>query len=242
MMAKQPKGFILYRGPSVLDGQPIVAITTMKTSNAKTGDMVQVWILREDVSPVEAMKSGGDVSICGVCPQRRSIGGACYVNVGQGPRSVWEAYKRGVYSESWDPSTFKGRSVRLGAYGDPAAVPADILGAALECASGWTGYTHQLTHKNFQHEVLQWVMVSAETPKQAAAAQSKGYRTFRIKSADAPALAGEIECLSDAKGVQCVDCGLCAGKHAPTNVYINVHGSLSGRFDAKFGAASRRAL
>ena len=49
--AKQrEKGFIIYDGPSMLDGEPIVAIATMKTSNRKTGEMVQVWILRSDVN------------------------------------------------------------------------------------------------------------------------------------------------------------------------------------------------
>ena len=54
--AKQAKakGFILYEGASMLDGAPIVVIATMKTSNRKTGDMVQTWILRSDVNPVEA--------------------------------------------------------------------------------------------------------------------------------------------------------------------------------------------
>ena len=39
------KGYILYEGPSALDGAPIVVIATMETSNAKTGAMVQTWIL-----------------------------------------------------------------------------------------------------------------------------------------------------------------------------------------------------
>ena len=60
-----PTGYVIYRGPSLLDGAPIVAIATMQTSNRKTGNMVQTWILREDVSPVEASKAGADASVCG---------------------------------------------------------------------------------------------------------------------------------------------------------------------------------
>ena len=52
------KGFVLYDGPSVLDGQPIVVIATMETSNRKTGNMVQTWILRSDISPTDASKIG----------------------------------------------------------------------------------------------------------------------------------------------------------------------------------------
>jgi hypothetical protein len=83
-MAKQ-KGFILYEGASELDNAPIVVIATMSTNNRKTGKMVQVWILRSDIDPIEAFKSKADYSICGNCPQRWSLGGACYVNIGQAP-------------------------------------------------------------------------------------------------------------------------------------------------------------
>ena len=71
---KRPSnGVILYEGPSVIDGAPIVAIATglkSPSSNDKTGTMVQVWILRADVAPHEAQKTGADESICGNCPMR----------------------------------------------------------------------------------------------------------------------------------------------------------------------------
>lgn len=236
---KKPTGYVLYEGPSMLDGAPIVAIATMSTSNAKTGDMVQTWVIRSDVSPLAAIDTQADASVCGGCPQRRSIGGACYVNVGQAPMAVFKAYKRGVYSYDWNPSTFTGRKVRLGAYGDPAAVPADVWASVLDRAESWTGYTHQIAHKNFQHELLKWVMVSADTPKQAAASHSKGLRTFRVKTEDSPLLPGEIECLSESKGMSCADCGLCNGaKAAAPSVVINVHGSLSSRYVSKYGNAN----
>ena len=79
------KGFILYDGPSVLDGAPIVVIATLETSNAKTGAMVQTWILRGDIEPHQAVKTGEDASVCGNCPQRHNTGGACYVMTHQAP-------------------------------------------------------------------------------------------------------------------------------------------------------------
>ena len=66
--APKQRGFILYDGPSVLDGQPIVVIATMETSNRKTGQMVQTWIIRSDISPTDAAKIGLDSSVCGHCP------------------------------------------------------------------------------------------------------------------------------------------------------------------------------
>lgn len=52
-------GIILYRGPSMLDGSPIVCIATgiegKASRNGKAGEMVQTWILREDIAPHEAI-------------------------------------------------------------------------------------------------------------------------------------------------------------------------------------------
>ena len=36
------KGYVLHEGPSPFDGQPIVSIATLHSSNRKTGDMVQI--------------------------------------------------------------------------------------------------------------------------------------------------------------------------------------------------------
>lgn len=66
-------GFVLWEGPSPIDGAPIVAIVTGvadKSGNVKTGAMLQTWILRQDLSPQEAVDTGADVSICGACVHR----------------------------------------------------------------------------------------------------------------------------------------------------------------------------
>ena len=79
---------ILWEGASLLDGAPIVAIATFASRNAKTGDMVQTWIMRADMAPMDALASGDDVSICGDCMHRPANGGSCYVKVWQAPRSI----------------------------------------------------------------------------------------------------------------------------------------------------------
>ena len=79
------RGVVRYRGPSLIDGGPIVAIATFGSSNQKTGDVPQVWILREDEPPVRAAKTGADHSVCGDCPLRgrivdgRNVERGCYV-------------------------------------------------------------------------------------------------------------------------------------------------------------------
>lgn len=67
------QGLVLWEGPSRLDGAPIVLIATgmrRGSSNEKTGPMVQTWILRQDVAPHVAQRTGADASVCGDCPLR----------------------------------------------------------------------------------------------------------------------------------------------------------------------------
>lgn len=234
--AKQAKakGFILYEGASMLDGAPIVVIATMKTSNRKTGDMVQTWILRSDVNPVEASKNKLDVSICGNCPQRWSNGGACYVNIGQAPNAVYKSYKRGLYpifDATLHARQLEGRRIRLGAYGDPAAVPFDVLKSFVGYGIGHTGYTHQARHMNFDKRFFGLVMVSADTPNQALAMQTLGAKTFRVALENDTLFDNEIECLSESKGLSCEACMLCDG--TKQNIAIQVHGSRKKNFTSK---------
>ena len=76
---RRAQGYVLYQGPSRLNGEPIVAIATMRTANVKTGNMVQTWILTAEVSPEQAVKTGADEAVCGSCPHRHFLNGGCYV-------------------------------------------------------------------------------------------------------------------------------------------------------------------
>lgn len=60
---------IIYRGPSLLDGAPIVVIA-QPSWNKKTGHMLGTWIIREDVLPSKAAYNGLDSAICGDCKYR----------------------------------------------------------------------------------------------------------------------------------------------------------------------------
>jgi len=250
-MAK-PSGYVIYRGPSQLDGAPIVAILTVKTDNRKTGDMLQTWILRADLGPVDASKAGADASVCGDCPQRWSLGGACYVNLGQGPRSVYAAYTRGRYPDailqtapaaggyrpgaSTVAALVAGRRVRLGAYGDPAAVPADIWRALVAPSAGHTGYTHQWRNP-VARELRELCMASVDSAAEWADAQRDGWRTFRVTGPAELLEPGEIECASDARGISCADCMACDGAQrgntGQVSIAITVHGPRVIRFHAR---------
>lgn len=232
-MNTAPRGYILYEGPSILDGQPIVVIATLKTNNRKTGDMVQTWIIRSDINPVEAAAQNADISICGNCPHK---GTSCYVNIGQAPNAVYKAYKRGAYPyyDNVDAlAMLEGRAIRFGAYGDPAAAPTAIWAHLADIADKHTGYTHQLNHKHFDPRILRLVMASADSPKQADRFnQVNKARTFRVMNAGDMLRPNEIECLADSKGLSCADCTLCDGNRSnQPNIAITVHGGSASKFN-----------
>ena len=219
---------IIYSGPSLIDGKPIVAIAIAKSGNTKTGNMVQTYIIRADMSPLEASKNGADFSICGACPHRgnatndenrkQAIGRSCYVNLGQGPTVVFKAFSRGVYSTATGHKAIaaigKGRMVRLGTYGDPAAVPAYIWESLLSEASGHTAYTHQSGVESAQARP-DFMMISADTEAQARIAWNDGNRTFRVVKSTHEIIAGrEILCPASKEAgfrTTCNSCGLCGG-------------------------------
>lgn len=217
---------IFYEGPSMLDGKPIVAIATTSSGNRKTGDMIQTWILRKNIDPVQALMRGLDASVCGDCYHRGTADRprTCYVNVGQAPLAVWNAYRRGSYEHRSLQSLIQaqGKPVRMGAYGDPVAVPWAAW-AGIHEAPKWTGYTHQwrrLVATPFRNVL----MASCDSVAEMAEAAAAGWRTFRV----GPAGAHDIPCPSE-RGVQCADCGLCSGLQAPTapSIFIPAHGSAA---------------
>lgn len=242
--ANKARGYIIWEGASMLDGAPIMAVMTMHSANVKTGDMVQTWIIRADMAPMAALDAQADASICGDCPHRRSMGGACYVDVSRAPSAVYKGVQRGIYPRI-DAETaallVEGRMVRLGAYGDPAAVPAQVWRTLVERAEGHTGYTHQWRARwaasAGEHDAIlrDLCMASADSAEQAHEARSAGWRTFRVQVDGEQRMAREAVCpASEEAGhkVQCSDCRACngAGTGRKGSIVINVHGSLSGRF------------
>lgn len=219
------QGVVFYNGPSVIDGKPIVAIATTRTRNRKTGDMLQTWILRSRIDPVRALQSGGDASICGGCYHRgtEERPRTCYVNVGQAPLAVYHAFKRGSYQKAPLASVIKG-PVRMGAYGDPAAVPIEAW-AGVESAPIRTGYTHQW-RQPFAEPFRKLLMASCDSPAEAIDAARAGWRSFLIRSLGSAKPEKAIECPADTHGTQCSTCGLCQGAavKAPS-IFINAHGT-----------------
>lgn len=217
---------IVYEGPSTIDGKPIVVILTgldQSSANGKTGDLVQSFIIRSDIEPHQALKTGDDASVCGLCPHRpiiaKTTGDApCYVKVHESVLSVYRAYRRGSYARATSmaqvAAVLKGRRLRLGTYGDPAAAPVELWALLVSLSAGHVGYTHQWQAHGF--DVRAWsplVMASVDSSAEAAQASALGMRYFRVSiGVDKQPL--EVSCPASAEGgrkAQCSDCMLCGG-------------------------------
>lgn len=247
-------GIVIYRGPSLFDGSPIVVVATFragKKQNAKTGEMVQTWILLEDVAPHDAVQGKADDAICGTCVFRG--GNGCYVQTWRAPLSVWRAYHRGSYEDcSGDLAAIaafgEGRAVRLGSYGDPGAIPVEHWEAIISRSISHTGYTH--AWRGVERAFRRLVMASVETAHDAAAAQLRGFRTFRVADdLESSRERGEMTCPASKEAghkVSCVDCHACDGATArglsARNVTIRLHGVVGSVARAKRAIAAKRAV
>lgn len=224
-------GYILYEGPSMLDGAPIVMIGTgfwNRSANPKTGDMIQTWIIRQDQPPLDAVLNGDDKSVCGNCPLRRTT---CYVNTGRAPNNVWKAYAAGRYLQLPELRLFANRAVRFGAYGDPAAVPVELISRIAGAAVGYTGYTHQW--RTCDQRLRNFCMASADCVDDYRDAKRLGWRVFRIRAkGDSDRFSSEAVCpASEEQGYkltcdQCLACnGTASGRRG--DIVISVHGTAA---------------
>ena len=159
-------------------------------------------------------------------PKRKQAKGRrCYVNLGQGVLIVYKSFLRGVYQiadNTADRNTIgRGRFVRIGTYGDPAAVPADVWTDLLAEATTFTAYSHQ---SGWRPDIA---MQSADNRAQAIAHWKAGRRTFRV-IADLGDLDKANEALCPAskeagRRVQCTACKLCKGSSLGKSIAIVEH-------------------
>lgn len=223
------QGYLLHEAVTPSGDAFAVIATGFKTptDNRKTGNMIQIWIILKDVSPVEGVKTGIDArSICQDCPF--ASGNGCYVNVGQAPLGIWKSYHKGNYpAVSADSFTklFAGRKVRFGAYGNPTLIPLPMVKKIAKASEGWTGYFHNWHSMNKLKAKAynQFFMASTETADSYAIAEKLSLRVFHVSPIQPT---NTVECLSDSHGIACADCQLCQGwaKRAKS-VWINPHGS-----------------
>ncbi len=232
---------VIYLGPSMLDGSPVVVLASTGSKNVKTGSMVQTWIMRADMHPSEASAQKKDSAVCGNCPRRHSLGGDCYVQIVHAPRSVWENWdNQGRPGENWSDhseivrlqSDALAHGLRLGSYGDPMAVPwtvwADLISALNPAKT--VGYTHQwrsLPHAaDLQKPIgvtddravsAQWyrehIMASCDSIQDQRDASFLGWRTFTAlpQGSEVPERSIQCPATRSQNPLQCHQCGACDG-------------------------------
>lgn len=229
-----PRAITLYRGPSMLGAGNILVVLTA-SDNRKLGTtgrdarpVVQVWILPEDGLTTTDSCCPAD---CPFRPTAEGAAGGCYVD----PR-VWRSVRRAALKReveaplAWDLLVEIRPFVRLGAFGDPAAMPPELVADILHYSVGHTAYTHA-----WRRPTSAWLrpvaMASCESSADATAARAMGWRTYTVAHSPSE---GEIPCPS-LRGVKCAECGLCDGRRgrpAPS-ISIPPHGGTVARRQAE---------
>jgi hypothetical protein len=240
MTKLKSNSYILWQGSSVIDGKPIMLIAsgfTRPSTNQKTGySTISTWIMRSDVSPTEAVKSGDDYSICGNCKHRPKNLGTCYVAVFQAPHNI---YKSCISGNTKPPTVDEFKQIvslinsgsyllRYGSYGDALAVPLPVWQQF--SPKKYTGYTHQWNNPNIPFDSLnqfkKFLMASVDNIKEASYAQLLGWSTFRVASTDDNYSHNDLICANAIdENIKCESCTLCDARH--TNIYIPIHGIKS---------------
>ena len=208
-------------------GQQIAVVFQYGSDNSKTGDGVQIacipfeWILQGK----QAMNK--DSAVCFDCPHSKSNNATCYVRKGMSNygltskvNSLHSAYLNGTLDclpvdqiETIEVPKLVGKFVRFGQYGEPVLLGERAVNSIAQVASNFTGYTH-LWHLPKYAWAARYFMSSVETAALATKAQSKGFRTFRVRSKQSEKQANEVICPASLEGgrkVTCATCGLCKG-------------------------------
>lgn len=212
-------GSILWEGPSRINGDTIRVLVTglnRPSQNPKTGPIPQVSYL-PNMHALDALKSGTIESVCGDCPLyprgaelfgAPAVGRTCYVNlapIGNATRDIAAGkYPRRALQR-------RRGAIRLGSFGDPAAVPVEVNRQILSRVEKWTGFTRRWRHLGAAAPEREFLMASTLSPAEAAEAQALGWRTYRVLLPNEAPAANEIMCPYYTKEITCERCGLCCG-------------------------------
>jgi|TARA_R100000479_G_scaffold110386_1_gene55489 hypothetical protein len=232
-LLKMKSSIVLYKGISLLDNKTNIMVVlsgyTKDSTNTKTGPLAQIYILSVDTLPVEAYKSGSR-AVCGSC--RYNGGNGCYVRWSH-LKSLWNSARtQNPISKELTKELLKGLRVRVGAAGDPLAVPADFWKDILSSCESYTGYTHQWLEP-FAKQYNEMFMASVDTEQEKTKAFWKGWNTFQVLDNEDPE-SKSVQCLAtipdktDINGLpmSCASCMMCNGKGAKA-VHVQLHGATN---------------
>jgi len=232
-----PAEVLVWRGPSEIDGSMIRVVASSlgtTSNNSKTGDMVQVAIIVDAMPFWEACKQGRDKAVCGDCKHRRNHLSTCYVYGGEAinPHGMWDRTNdaKADLDGALDAIRRANKPVRIGMYGDPSAVPFEIISSLVKASQDeegqlrYTAYTHRW--KDCDQRLKELALASVDTEDELATAQGHGWQTFRVVPTSGSPLPAESHCRNAASKelgvrVQCHDCLGC--QPAQGSKWIEVH-------------------
>lgn len=233
---------LVYQGPSLITGDPIVMLATFASGNSKTGKMTQTHIVRADVAPRDAIRSGMDAATCGDCIHRSVASGgkgSCYVHPiiarGWGTAVAWQQWQDGL-AERFDAARFAGKPLRMGTYGDPAAIPTELWQTLKDASgdAGHTGYTHAWRYCD--QSLKRWLMASCDSADDERDARALGWDTFTVHPIGTRRPSGLKPCPASSEAgrkLQCESCLRCGGtstERKGNRVGIMAHGGGARRF------------
>lgn len=219
----------VWQGPSLFDGKPIQVVLSSfdkDSENDKTGAMIQIYILPIDETPYQVFKSKAP-TVCGDCKYN---GGGCYVrwsNIGHISKSA----RRNIGTLDLGQSLCAGLRIRVGAAGDPAAVPTYVWETLLKDADGFTGYTH--SWKDCDPRLKDYFMASVDSSYENSVARIQKWKTFYVVESIEESPEDSIRCLAakiknNGLHYQCVDCMKCTGNNKATQTIVEVlHGATN---------------
>ena len=211
----------------VYENEEIVCILILISRNRKTGSLSQLYILDK-----ETLKGG----FCSNCTSEK----ICYVF--NGLKGVQDSYRKGNYPHV--DINLSRKRVRLGAYGDPALIPLEVLRDKLQVRR-FTGYTHMWRLESKQ-EYKSMLMASVEDIQSYHLAKSLGWRVFYnqldvylgdVTQDQVDQETRSILCPNTTHEITCDECMLCDGrkseKDTRKDIFIHPHGGRLSKKNAR---------
>lgn len=203
-----PDHVVAWRGKSKLNGTEILLVLYAFNgrTNQKSGCMIETAILVADRCPRDAARDGSDVAVCGYCPARQTNRGWCYRTPGREYREhqTWDKIRDlpGDLAHVCDVVRRSGLPIRFGSYGDPAAVPYEVLKRLVDASGGRiSGFTHSWSHPNFDPRLFEFLSASIEFPQEGQELKRlfPSVKTYRVILDKAAVLPGEEPCTGGPK-------------------------------------------
>jgi hypothetical protein len=240
---------IVYEGPSHLidrsgntpSGNIFVVLSGLRdpSTNRKTGPMIQTWIL--PVGEFPSVRTAAAYRVCGDCEMES----ACYVN----RITLSGFYQRFNQLPRVDFMQLSARerdrllgsaAIRLGAFGNPSAMPLELAEALIE---GRNHTSYDAMWRTIDPAWARVSMASCSSAEDAIEAWSRGWRVFLTLPDDTKQARAEIVkvkaagatglmCRFYSSELQCYACRDCSGqvKEHRASVILNpLHGPRTRR-------------